>query len=189
MRLEQDRFVVTYDASKATFESLVAIIETAGFTAELVTGDATVSAKKTSAGIRDPIFTAVLAQAKRENRPIVLDFEASWCVPCQRMDRETFPDPTVSRLLDRCIFLKIDTDQHPDLAKGFGVVGLPDFRFLAPDGSERKRLLDFQNATAFAQVLKEFLEEVSTERHSLNTKEASEHTKRSTPIEPSKPGK
>lgn len=163
MRLEQDQFVVAYDASQATVENLIAVIEKAGFTAEVVTGGAAVSAKKTSASIDDPIFTAALARAKRENRPIVLDFEASWCVPCKRMDRETFPDPTVSRLLDRCIFLKIDTDQHPDLAKGFGVVGLPDFRFLAPDGSERKRLLDFQNAKTFARVLKQFLEEVSTD--------------------------
>ena len=177
MHLEQDRFVVAYDASKATAENLVAVIEKAGFTAELVTGGETVSAKKTSASIDDPIFTAALAQAKRENRPIVLDFEASWCVPCKRMARETFPDPTVSRLLDRCIFLKIDTDKHLDLAKGFGVAGLPDLRFLAPDGSERKRLLDFQDATTFAQVLKQFLEEVSTERDGLNTKEASVRTK------------
>ena len=179
MRLDQDRFVVDYDASIATAEALITVIENAGYTAQLITGSPTVSRKKSTVSIDDPIFTAALARAKRENRPIVLDFEASWCKPCKRMERETFPDPTVSRLLDRCIFLKIDTDEHADLANGFGVVGMPDFRFLAPDGSERNRLLGFQDAATFAQALKNLLEEVSTERGGLNTKKTSERTKRS----------
>ena len=192
MRLDQDRFVVGYDASKATAEDLIAVIEKAGWTAQLITSSPAILPKTTSTRIDDPFFIAAVARAKRENKPIVLDFEASWCKPCKRMERETFPDRTVSRLLDRCIFLKIDTDQHVALAKGFGVVGLPDFRFLAPDGAEQKRLLGFQDAATFAQALKKFLkdlEEASTKRDGLKTKQASQRTKRSAQIEPSKPGK
>ena len=166
MQLEPDRFIINYDASKTTPEKLVALVNKTGFTAELVTGGmvASTSDAADAGSLDDPVFTEALARAKRENKPIVLDFEASWCVPCKRMERETFSDPTVSRLLARCIFIKIDTDKHPELAKGFGVAGLPDLRFLTPDGSEQKRLLDFQDAKTFAQVLEQFLEKMSTNR-------------------------
>lgn len=151
MHLERDEFVITYDATNATVEELVRVSTETGFEASVVP-----SADSTTPNI-ETSFEEALARARNENKPVVLDFTASWCAPCQRMLKETFPDPKVAALLERCVLVKIDTDEQPELAKRFGVVGLPDIRFLSPDGIETRNLLDFQGPDAFAQALDQLL--------------------------------
>ena len=74
------------------------------------------------------------------------------------MLRDTFSDAKVAARLQQCVFVKIDTDKHPELAKRFGVVGLPDVRFLSPEGKEVERFLDYQGPDAFAVALEDLLQ-------------------------------
>jgi thiol:disulfide interchange protein len=154
MELDQDEFIVTYDASRVTVEDLTATSEKAGFPATVV--DETPLLKV------PPFFQDALARAKRERKPFVVDFTASWCQPCQKMLRETFPNPLVADLLDeQCVLVTVDTDEHPGLAQEYNVVGLPDIRFLTPDGEELQRQRDFQDAETFATTLQTFLAQVA----------------------------
>lgn len=59
---------------------------------------------------------------------------------------------------ERVVFLKVDTDEHAELAKHFDVEGLPDIRFLNPDGTEVHRLNDFQDAELFSDSLRRLLD-------------------------------
>ena len=154
MDLERDEFVVNYDASQATESDLVATIKQEGFTARV---EATAQAVEAPA-----FFREALAKARSENKPIVLDFTASWCAPCQRMLRETFPNEKVARLLEQFVLIKIDTDEHPALANKYGAVGLPDIRLLSPAGEELRRFRDFQGPDAFGLALDHLLGEVAT---------------------------
>ncbi len=70
---------------------------------------------------------------------------------CDRSVASNLYDPKVAPLLKRCVFLQIDTDKHPKLAKSLGVAGLPDIRFLAPDGTPKKILTDFQEAESLTR--------------------------------------
>ncbi len=106
-----------------------------------------------------PFFREAFARAARERKPLVLDFMAAWCVPCLRMQKETFSDPGVARLLEQCVFLSIDTDEYPALAIKVGVVGLPDVRLLDADGQEMRRYRDFQGPRAFAEGLEWLLDQ------------------------------
>src|SRR5262249_25869286 len=36
-----------------------------------------------------------LAAARDDSRPAIIDFVASWCIPCHEMDRTTFADPLI----------------------------------------------------------------------------------------------
>lgn len=56
-------------------------------------------------------------------RLTVVDFTAPWCTFCRRMD------PLLARLEndypDRIEVVKVDVDEHPDLAKEFGAPPIP----------------------------------------------------------------
>ena len=162
MRLERDEFVITYDATKATAKTLLTAIRKAGYTAQLVTGKGVQVAPAMPAELPKgfALLDEAMAQAQRERKPIVLDFTAEWCSPCQRMDNTTFADAQVKELLQRCVFVKVDTDQHPELAQRLGVAGLPDIRFVTPDGKLRQMLRGFQSAEAFASELLRFIQSV-----------------------------
>ncbi len=104
MDLERDEFVVSYDAVRATEAKLIATIKQTGFSARVIP----------ASELDDPLFfREALAKARRENKPVVLDFTAAWCEPCQRMLRETFPHAKVAPLLARSILVKVDADAYP----------------------------------------------------------------------------
>jgi thiol:disulfide interchange protein DsbD len=162
MRLDQDQFIVSYDPSKADEEKITATIKEAGYPARVEADSHETSvASSPSPSKEDPlVFTEALATAKRERKPVVLDFYAEWCVPCKRMFQETFSNAQVKNLLERCVLVKIDTDRYPDFARRFGVAALPDIRLLTCDRTQKNKLLDYQDAAFFAKALSQLLEEV-----------------------------
>jgi thiol:disulfide interchange protein len=113
MRLERDEFVITYDALQADETTLLTKIKDAGYTASTVTGapQAKAGAAQSYTVEDSSLFTQALAQAQQERKPLVLDFYAEWCLPCKRMLKETFADPKVAALLERCVLLTVDTDR------------------------------------------------------------------------------
>jgi len=81
--------------------------------------------------------------AKRENKPILLDIGAVWCHWCHVMDRESYDDPEVAKIVnDRFVAIKVDRDERPDIDSRYqlavsamtGQGGWPLTGFLTPEG-------------------------------------------------------
>ena len=78
-----------------------------------------------------------LAAAKREGKPVLIDFWATWCKNCLAMDITTFKDAGVVSALDRYVKIKYqaeDPAEPParDVLKRFDAVGLPTYAILRP---------------------------------------------------------
>ncbi|MBW0146559.1 protein-disulfide reductase DsbD [Marinobacter arenosus] len=83
---------------------------------------------------------ARLDQARTQNRPVVLDFYADWCISCKVMERNVFSDPQVIQALAPYTLLQIDvTDNTPAqqaLLDELGLFGPPAILFYGRDGQE-----------------------------------------------------
>src|SRR5579864_8634945 len=83
------------------------------------------------------------AEARRENKPILLDIGAVWCHWCHVMDRESYDDPEVAAIVnEHFVAVKVDRDERPDIDSRYQVAvqavsgqgGWPLTAFLTPDG-------------------------------------------------------
>lgn len=70
-------------------------------------------------------FQADVVQKSYE-KPVLIDFFATWCGPCQMLK------PLLEKLVQEYDFVlaKIDIDQNPELASAFRVEGVPDVRIV-----------------------------------------------------------
>ncbi len=98
-----------------------------------------------------------LAAASARGQPVMLDFYADWCVSCKEMERYTFSDPEVVRILSNYHLLQADVTAYDDTDKAliegrFGLPGPPGIIFYDRSGQERRnyRLVGFLSADEFA---------------------------------------
>lgn len=75
--------------------------------------------------VRDADFEQKVLVASHD-RPVVVDFFATWCGPCQLLK------PMLETLAQEYDFIlaKVDIDESPALAQAFRVEGVPDVRFV-----------------------------------------------------------
>lgn len=91
-------------------------------------------------------WDAAVAQAKRENKPLLVNFTGSdWCVWCQKLSKEVFATPAyIQKAKDSYVHVKLDfprnLPQSPalkarnrQLADRYAVEGYPTILLLTPD--------------------------------------------------------
>ncbi len=92
-------------------------------------------------------YEAALALAEEQNKPLMVDFFATWCKFCKMLDAEVFSRPDVGEASRDFVCVKVDGDKHPDVKEKLGVSGYPTVVFLASDGSEIRRSRGFVSHT------------------------------------------
>ena len=101
-------------------------------------------------------YPKALEEAARAAKPILADFEADWCGWCKKLDRETFGNAAVIKLVEAFFIpVRIDTDHQPKISAKFEVKGLPTILLLSPAGKELKRLSGFRPADKFLTELRQ----------------------------------
>ncbi len=86
----------------------------------------------------------------RGERPVFVDFYATWCAPCKAME------PVIARLSEyfagQAIIVKVNIDQSPDLAASNGVRGVPTFMLFA-EGKAVERVVGITSEKALAALI------------------------------------
>ncbi len=100
--------------------------------------------------ITDGNYAALLAEGK----PMILDFWATWCGPCQLIG------PMIEEMAEefngQIIIGKVDVDSNSELPGQFGVRNIPTVIFLK-DGEVQKKLVGAQQKSVLVEEAKKLL--------------------------------
>lgn len=104
--------------------------------------------KESGKGVKWEFFNAGLNKAKDQGKSVVIDFYADWCHWCKVMDKETFANEEVIKILTKdFIAIRLNTDKNENItykgmkttssrfASAVGVRGLPTIAFMDKEGN------------------------------------------------------
>jgi thiol:disulfide interchange protein len=102
-----------------------------------------------------------IAQARKLERNIFIDFTGYTCTNCRLMEKNMFPRPEIAPLLGEYVRVKLVTDDRQTGAKWqeyqaatFGTVALPFYAIITPDGEILGKAEYTTDVAAYAAFLK-----------------------------------
>ncbi len=91
--------------------------------------------------------------------PILVDFFASWCGPCQMLG-PVFEDVSNDKdFKGKLTFAKVSTEEHPEISATAGVQGIPCMIFFK-NGEEIQRIVGFASKDTLKIKINSVLEEI-----------------------------
>ncbi|MBC7796030.1 MAG: thioredoxin family protein [Pyrinomonadaceae bacterium] len=80
-------------------------------------------------------FKQAQAVARETGHPLMLDFSAAWCKPCQEMDKTFWVSPEVVKAAKSFVAVKINFDKEKALASKYSISAIPNVIFTDPLGN------------------------------------------------------
>jgi thioredoxin 1 len=98
-------------------------------------------------------LNAALAESRKTGKPVLVDFWAEWCGPCQEMRQTTWKDERVRQAVNDYVFLELNVDQEEKAASQYGVEGIPHIAVLDSQGRVLKANDGFMSADELLEWL------------------------------------
>lgn len=105
-------------------------------------------------------WDSAFSRAKSEDKPVLVTFEAEWCVWCKKLETTTYRDSAVMSLIsDSMVAVTLDVDDEGrELSDLHGVQSLPTVLVFSPDGEERGRINGYLPPGQFVAAVNEILQ-------------------------------
>lgn len=84
--------------------------------------------------------------AKATNKFILIDFTATWCKPCKKMEQDFWHNANYKTTLDKFIIVPVDFDRNKDLVQRYNVRSIPNVKLVDMNGDMIYEALGFSNA-------------------------------------------
>jgi thiol-disulfide isomerase/thioredoxin len=95
------------------------------------------------------------ALAKKQGKPLMIDFFGIWCPPCNELDEKVFPTAKFSHSASRFIRLKLDADKSIswNLKSRYQISGYPTVILASSNGDEITRIVGYRDLAEFTATL------------------------------------
>lgn len=93
------------------------------------------------------------AMALGKNKLIVIDFWATWCGPCKKMESEFWGTDKVNDLNEKLVFLKADVDVETRLSSKYSVRGIPYIVVVDIAGNKIWDVVGYSSGSTLKKVL------------------------------------
>jgi thiol-disulfide isomerase/thioredoxin len=101
-------------------------------------------------------YDEAIKLAKELGKPVMIEFWASWCGPCQRMDREVWPHPEVVAESKKFVCIAVDVDRDGAVAAQYQARAIPTIVFADPWGNELSRQIGYAYPGDLTRTMKAF---------------------------------
>ncbi len=89
---------------------------------------------------------AAFDEAAREARPLLIDFQTTWCVACRTMEKSTWIDPDVVAAMQSYVPLVVDGERDRNLVARYRVEAYPTIVIATAEGAPILTLVGLQTA-------------------------------------------
>ncbi|MCL6599636.1 MAG: thioredoxin [Alicyclobacillus macrosporangiidus] len=100
------------------------------------------------------VTDATFAAFVQSDKPVLIDFWATWCGPCRMM--APVIEEIAEEYADRLEVGKLDVDQNPQTASQFGIMSIPTL-LVFKDGQVVKQLVGYRSKADLVSQLADVL--------------------------------